>query len=45
MTDTDSPAPAPSPSRRWHLYEAELKEARRTRNHPDHTSRPDGPRP
>ncbi|MEU5626580.1 hypothetical protein [Streptomyces tendae] len=30
---------------RRHLYEAELKEARRTRNHPDHTSRPDGPRP
>ncbi|WP_031046364.1 hypothetical protein [Streptomyces sp. NRRL F-5650] len=28
---------------RHHLYEAELKEARRTRNHPDHTSRPDGP--
>ncbi|GHA97027.1 hypothetical protein GCM10010330_58970 [Streptomyces tendae] len=30
---------------RRHLYEAELKEARRTRNHPDHTSRPDGPHP
>ncbi|NEB20326.1 hypothetical protein [Streptomyces coelicoflavus] len=28
---------------RDHLYEAELKEARRTRNHPDHTSRPDSP--
>ncbi|WP_399897572.1 hypothetical protein ACGH7X_35650 [Streptomyces sp. BBFR51] len=28
---------------REHLYEAELKEARRTRNHPDHTSRPDSP--
>ena len=26
-----------------HLYEAELKEARRTRNHPDHTAGPDGP--
>jgi hypothetical protein len=26
---------------RDHLYEAELKEARRTRDHPDHTSRPD----
>ncbi|MFL9654372.1 hypothetical protein ACJ7VE_11695 [Streptomyces sp. PB17] len=25
---------------RRHLYEAELKEVRRTRNHPDHTSRP-----
>ncbi|WP_328315759.1 hypothetical protein [Streptomyces sp. NBC_00388] len=25
---------------RRHLYEAELKEARRTRNHPDHTARP-----
>ncbi|GAA4990161.1 hypothetical protein [Streptomyces hyderabadensis] len=30
---------------RRHLYEAELKQARRTRNHPDHTFRPDGPRP
>ncbi|MEV5760753.1 hypothetical protein AB0L61_28740 [Streptomyces tendae] len=30
---------------RRHLYEAELKEARRTRDHPDHTSRPDRPRP
>ncbi|MFH8702681.1 hypothetical protein [Streptomyces rubrogriseus] len=29
---------------RRHLYEAELKEVRRTRNHPDHTSRPGGPR-
>ncbi|MGW7570448.1 hypothetical protein ACWGJV_29765 [Streptomyces tendae] len=29
---------------RRHLYEAELKEARRTRDHPDHTSRPDGTR-
>ncbi|MFD7058824.1 hypothetical protein [Streptomyces sp. NPDC059906] len=29
---------------RRHLYEAELKEVRRTRNHPDHTSRPFGPR-
>ncbi|MFG3322848.1 hypothetical protein ACGF3J_32815 [Streptomyces sp. NPDC048171] len=28
---------------RGHLYEAELKEARRTRNHPDHTAGPDGP--
>ncbi|WP_328564105.1 hypothetical protein [Streptomyces coelicoflavus] len=28
---------------RDHLYEAELKETRRTRNHPDHTSRPDSP--
>lgn len=28
---------------RDHLYEAELKEARRTRNHPDHTAGPDGP--
>ncbi|MGC9501761.1 hypothetical protein [Streptomyces sp. WG7] len=28
---------------RDHLYEAELKEARRTRNHPDHTARPDSP--
>ncbi|MFD4262555.1 hypothetical protein ACFWR9_34265 [Streptomyces sp. NPDC058534] len=27
---------------RDHLYEAELKEARRTRNHPDHTAGPDG---
>jgi hypothetical protein len=25
---------------RRHVYEAELKEARRTRGHPDHTSRP-----
>lgn len=25
---------------RRHLYEAELKEARRTRHHPDHTARP-----
>jgi hypothetical protein len=24
-----------------HLYEAELKEKRRTRGHPDHTARPD----
>ncbi|MER6169491.1 hypothetical protein [Streptomyces violaceorubidus] len=29
---------------RRHLYEAELKEVRRSRGHPDHTSRPDGPR-
>ncbi|MFC7015192.1 hypothetical protein ACFQMH_26490 [Streptomyces viridiviolaceus] len=28
---------------RDHLYEAELKEARRTRSHPDHTARPDSP--
>ncbi|MFF8781630.1 hypothetical protein ACF07W_30545 [Streptomyces sp. NPDC015140] len=28
---------------RVHLYEAELKEARRTRNHPDHTAGPDAP--
>ncbi|MCF2126388.1 hypothetical protein L1I79_08010 [Strepomyces sp. STD 3.1] len=28
---------------RDHLYEAELKEARRTRNHPDHTAGPDTP--
>ncbi|MGW0811986.1 hypothetical protein ACWD00_01815 [Streptomyces viridiviolaceus] len=28
---------------RDHLYEAELKEARRTRDHPDHTARPDSP--
>ncbi|MFC9063159.1 hypothetical protein ACFTXB_34805 [Streptomyces sp. NPDC057074] len=28
---------------RDHLYEAELKEARRTRNHPDHTAGPDAP--
>ncbi|MEU9309453.1 hypothetical protein [Streptomyces sp. NPDC048256] len=28
---------------RDHLYEAELKEARRTRGHPDHTARPDIP--
>ncbi|GAA5214134.1 hypothetical protein [Streptomyces thinghirensis] len=28
---------------RDHLYEAEMKEARRTRNHPDHTARPDSP--
>ncbi|MFE0798612.1 hypothetical protein [Streptomyces sp. NPDC058812] len=28
---------------REHLYEAEMKEARRTRNHPDHTARPDSP--
>ncbi len=26
---------------RDHLYEAELKERRRTRGHPDHTTRPD----
>ncbi|MEV5427958.1 hypothetical protein [Streptomyces sp. NPDC052701] len=26
---------------RGHLYEAELKEARRTAGHPDHTARPD----
>ncbi|MFG2679914.1 hypothetical protein [Streptomyces sp. NPDC048392] len=28
---------------RGHLYEAELKEVRRTRDHPDHASRPDSP--
>ncbi|MET9440456.1 hypothetical protein [Streptomyces sp. NPDC006610] len=28
---------------RDHLHEAEMKEARRTRNHPDHTARPDSP--
>jgi hypothetical protein len=28
---------------RDHLYEAELKEARRTGGHPDHTARPDTP--
>ncbi|MFJ8146760.1 hypothetical protein ACIQ6R_17045 [Streptomyces sp. NPDC096048] len=28
---------------RDHLYEAEMKEARRTRDHPDHTARPDSP--
>ncbi|MFJ9025777.1 hypothetical protein ACIRPU_38270 [Streptomyces sp. NPDC102259] len=28
---------------RDHLYEAELKEARRTRDHPDHTATPDAP--
>ncbi|AQS66157.1 hypothetical protein [Streptomyces pactum] len=28
---------------RDHLYEAEMKEARRTRGHPDHTARPDSP--
>ncbi|OQR61495.1 hypothetical protein B6E66_24215 [Streptomyces maremycinicus] len=28
---------------RDHLYEAEMKEARRTRGHPDHTARPDTP--
>ncbi|MDQ0585216.1 hypothetical protein [Streptomyces rishiriensis] len=28
---------------RDHLYEAEMKEARRTRDHPDHTARPDTP--
>ncbi|MYR44749.1 hypothetical protein [Streptomyces sp. SID5910] len=28
---------------RSHLYEAEMKEARRTRNHADHTARPDSP--
>ncbi|WP_121745554.1 hypothetical protein [Streptomyces sp. E2N166] len=28
---------------RDHLYEAEMKEARRSRNHPDHTARPDSP--
>ncbi|WP_077799721.1 hypothetical protein [Streptomyces sp. JHA26] len=28
---------------RDHLYEAEMKEARRTRNHPDHTAGPDSP--
>ncbi|WP_406723834.1 hypothetical protein WJ438_02965 [Streptomyces sp. GD-15H] len=28
---------------RDHLYEAEMKEARRTPNHPDHTARPDWP--
>ncbi|WP_320777852.1 hypothetical protein [Streptomyces sp. CRN 30] len=27
---------------RDHLYEAEMKEARRTVGHPDHTARPDG---
>jgi hypothetical protein len=27
---------------RDHLYEAEMKEARRTRRHPDHTARPPG---
>ncbi|CAK7285930.1 hypothetical protein [Streptomyces misionensis] len=29
---------------RDHLYEAELKERRRTRGHPDHTTRPDAVR-
>ncbi|MEU6476705.1 hypothetical protein ABZ858_07390 [Streptomyces sp. NPDC047017] len=29
---------------RDHLYEAELKERRRTRGHPDHTARPDSAR-
>ncbi|GGL93745.1 hypothetical protein GCM10010129_42050 [Streptomyces fumigatiscleroticus] len=29
---------------RDHLYEAEMKEARRTVGHPDHTARPDSPR-
>ncbi|GAA2273778.1 hypothetical protein GCM10010145_52910 [Streptomyces ruber] len=29
---------------RDHLYEAEMKEARRTVGHPDHTARPDTPR-
>ncbi|AIR96169.1 hypothetical protein [Streptomyces glaucescens] len=29
---------------RDHLYEAEMKEARRTPGHPDHTARPDSPR-
>jgi nucleotide-binding universal stress UspA family protein len=28
---------------RDHLLEAEMKEARRTRGHPDHTARPDSP--
>jgi len=28
---------------RSHLYEAEMKEARRTRDHADHTARPDSP--
>ncbi|MFH8801006.1 hypothetical protein ACH4F6_15630 [Streptomyces sp. NPDC017936] len=28
---------------RDHLYEAEMKEARRTVGHPDHTARPDSP--
>ncbi|GGY97900.1 hypothetical protein [Streptomyces poonensis] len=28
---------------RDHLYEAEMKEARRTVRHPDHTARPDSP--
>ncbi|MBK3623488.1 hypothetical protein ACWC9X_36430 [Streptomyces asoensis] len=28
---------------RGHLYEAEMKEARRTRGHRDHTARPDSP--
>jgi hypothetical protein len=28
---------------RDHLYEAEMKEDRRTRGHPDHTARPDSP--
>ena len=28
---------------RAHLYEAEMKEARRTHHHPDHTYRPDSP--
>ncbi|MFF5788711.1 hypothetical protein ACFY8P_27565 [Streptomyces sp. NPDC012693] len=28
---------------RDHLYEAEMKEARRTDGHPDHTARPDSP--
>ncbi|MDR6979177.1 hypothetical protein J2X68_005911 [Streptomyces sp. 3330] len=30
---------------RAHLYEAEMKEARRTRGHPDHTARPGTPGP
>ncbi|GGZ91530.1 hypothetical protein ACFOOM_23710 [Streptomyces echinoruber] len=29
---------------RDHLYEAEMKEARRTAGHPDHTARPESPR-
>ncbi|GGY61738.1 hypothetical protein [Streptomyces omiyaensis] len=29
---------------RDHVYEAEMKEARRTIGHPDHTARPDDPR-
>ncbi|MEU3660668.1 hypothetical protein AB0E77_13065 [Streptomyces sp. NPDC032940] len=41
--DLESEVAAELAGGRSHLYEAELKEARRTRGHADHTARPDSP--